>query len=293
MDTSIVIRTYNEAKRLPELLSGIAKLKLGSMSAEVILVDSGSTDETIAIGQKFGCRIVSIRKEEFTFGRSLNLGCEAANADLLVFISGHCVPVDGDWLANLVAPIANQKAEYTYGRQVGNGVTKFSEHQLFRKFYPQTSLVPTEGFFCNNANAAISRKLWSAYRFDEDLTGLEDMELAKRLVKDGHRIGYVAEAAIYHLHDESWGSVRLRYEREAIALQQIMPEVHISAWDFVEFFFSAVFMDWKTAFLERRLVRESFRIVFFRFCQFWGTYRGNHDHRRLSQAMKKDYFYPK
>ncbi|MDP7075254.1 MAG: glycosyltransferase [Myxococcota bacterium] len=293
MDASIVIRTYNEAKRLPELLGAIAELKLGSMSAEVILVDSGSTDETVTIGQRFGCRIVHILKQEFTFGRSLNLGCEAANANLLVFISGHCVPVSGDWLVNLVAPIDAGEAAYTYGRQIGNNVTKFSEHQIFRKFYPPTSLVPTSGFFCNNANAAISKEMWAAYGFDEGLTGLEDMDLAKRLVRDGYRVAYVAEAPIYHIHEESWGGLKLRYEREAIALQRIMPEVHISAWDFLAFFCSAVFMDWKTAFREGCLVSEAFGIVLFRFCQFWGTYSGNHDHRKLSQAMKKDYFYPR
>src|SRR5690606_41754809 len=40
-------------------------------------------------------------------------------------------------------------------------------------------IFPQDGFFCNNANSAISREAWERYRFDESVTGLEDMELAR------------------------------------------------------------------------------------------------------------------
>ena len=63
------------------------------------------------------------------------------------------------------------------------------------------------------------------------------------LVANGGRIGYVASAAVYHLHDETWGQVGRRFEREAIALQHIMPEVELARRDVVRYFFSAVLLD--------------------------------------------------
>ena len=63
------------------------------------------------------------------------------------------------------------------------------------------------------------------YQFDEELTGLEDMHLAKRLVAAGGLVGYVAEACVFHLHLERWTQIQRRFEREALALQQICPEV--------------------------------------------------------------------
>ena len=36
-------------------------------------------------------------------------------------------------------------------------------------------------FFCNNANSAIDRKIWLQYKFDEELSGLEDMDLSKEI----------------------------------------------------------------------------------------------------------------
>jgi len=294
MRASIIIRTYNEAKHLAELLDGIARQSLPREHFEVIVVDSGSTDNTLDItsGHSVSTRIVHIRKEEFSFGRSLNVGSEQAKGRVLVFISGHCIPADPGWLERLIAPIEEERAVYSYGRQIGNGASRFSECQLFRKYFPETSRIPQDGFFCNNANAALCREAWNDYRFDDDLTGLEDMEMAKRLVDDGGVVAYVAEAPVYHLHDENWHKVRLRYQREAIALQRIMPQVHVSFADFVRYFWSAVMVDSAAAFQQRCLVTRFPEIFLFRLMQYWGTYRGNHEHRKLSRKAKEEYFYP-
>jgi hypothetical protein len=44
---------------------------------------------------------------------------------------------------------------------------------------------------------------------------------------------------------------------------------------------------------EKVLLKTFPEIVMFRLMQFWGSYRGNHEHRRLSRVMKEKYFYPK
>lgn len=294
MRASIIIRTYNEAAHLGSLLDKIAEQSVPRSGFEVILVDSGSTDDTLSTAQQHPveAKIVHIRKEEFSFGRSLNLGCEHAQGAVLVFISGHCIPVDEFWLERLIVPIEQDRTAYTYGRQIGNNTSRFSECQLFKKYYPSVSKIPQDGFFTNNANAALCREAWSDLQFDEDLTGLEDMELAKRLVSNGGAVGYVADAPVYHLHDETWHQVRLRYQREAIALQGIMPQVHVSFSDFLRYFLSALMLDFGAA-LEQGCFNRRFGEVFmFRLMQYWGTYRGNHEHRKLSHRAKEEYFYP-
>lgn len=293
MLVSVVIRTYNEARHLPDLLAGIERQQRPNFDVETVVVDSGSTDGTVAIAQRHGARIVHIPKESFSFGRSLNVGCEAARGEHLVFVSGHCVPVHDTWLERLCDPLRKELAVFAYGRQMGNGHSRFSECQIFRKYFPEESRIPQEGFFVNNANSALVRSVWERYPFDEELPGLEDMALGKRLVADGHRLAYVAEAPVYHLHDESWRQIRWRYQREAIALQQIMPEVHVSFADFLRYTTSAVLFDMGAAVAERRLPRTLPEILAFRFMQFWGSYRGNHEHRMLSREMKERYFYPR
>lgn len=289
---SIIIRTYNEERHLPDLLQGIYDQKCNGIEHEVIIVDSGSTDRTLDIAKQFHTKIIHIPKENFSFGRSLNMGCAAASGEILVFVSGHCIPASQTWLCKLIDPLNNNITAYTYGAQHGDDSSRFSECRLFVKNFIAYSKIPQDGFYCNNANAALIKSVWLQYKFDEDLTGLEDMHLSKRLVEHGYKIGYVAEAPVRHLHDEDWAQIKRRFEREAIALQHIMPEIHISFFDFLYYFLSAVVLDIGVAVQQRVFSKKAGEILMYRLMQFWGSYRGNHFHRKLSKQRKEAYFYP-
>lgn len=292
IDISVVLRTFNEERYLPELLQAIHEQDAQADGVEIVVVDSGSTDRTREIASGFGCRIVEINKTDFTFGRSLNYGCVAAKGEYLVFVSGHCVPVDSSWLSSLVQPLRKCQVDYTYGRQLGRDTTKYSERQVFKKYYPSDSQVPQIGFFCNNANAALTKRAWEKHGFDEELTGLEDMMMAKRICESGGSIGYIAEAAVYHIHDETWKQVRTRYEREAMALRAIMPEVQLSFLDCQRYFITGAFHDCRVAWDEGVLHSKLIEIIKFRLYQFWGAYRGNQSHRMFSASNREEYFYP-
>lgn len=289
---SVVIRTLNEAQYLDQLLIGIARQQCPGIEIETVVVDSGSTDGTLEIAQRHGCLLAHIQRERFSFGRSLNMGCEVASGDLLVIVSGHCVPTDEHWLARLCAPLVSGQADYSYGRQVGGPDSRFSECRIFEKYYPAHSELPQAGFFCNNANSAITRAAWARLRFDEELTGLEDMELAKRLVESGGTIGYVADACVYHYHSETWPQVQRRFEREALALQRIMPQIHVTWGDTLRYVSSSIWHDIAQARRQGRLLPLLGEIVRYRVAQYTGSYKGNHQHRKLSQAEKDRYFYP-
>lgn len=294
MDASIIIRTYNEDKFLGEALEAIQQQELRGLSCEVVIVDSGSTDSTLDIAKKYNCRVVHIKKEDFTFGRSLNVGCEVADGRFLVFISGHCVPYGEDWLYNLVSPLDKKLCHSTYGRQIGReGYTKFSETLLLEKYFPKHSSIPQEGFFCNNANAAILKSVWKEISYDEGLTGLEDMAIAKTMVSQGMKIGYVADAPVEHIHEETWKQIKTRYEREAIALQGIMPEVHVHFTDFIRYTLSGILLDFSTVIRQKKFWKLAPEIIAFRVMQYWGSYTGNNDHRKLSKAKREQYFYPR
>jgi glycosyltransferase involved in cell wall biosynthesis len=290
---SVVIRTLNEERHLPELLRAIKKQSSDDFEFEIVIVDSGSTDQTLEIARAHSARITFIEKQNFSFGRSLNIGCVFANGKYLVFVSGHCIPVGGRWIHDIVMPLKEGKCLYTYGRQEARDTTKFSEKQLFLKYFPDANQIPQEGFFCNNANAALLKSVWEKYKFDENLTGCEDMELAKRLCADGGKIGYVAVASVFHIHDETWRQVKTRYEREAVALQKIMPEVQLTKFDVLRFFLAGVAKDIRAAFSGRVVIGNFGSIIMFRWVQYYGAYVGNQSVREVSRKVKSRYFYPR
>jgi L-ascorbate metabolism protein UlaG (beta-lactamase superfamily)/glycosyltransferase involved in cell wall biosynthesis len=289
---SIIIRTLNEAANLDSLLNNIKSQNINDLKSEVVLVDSGSTDSTVAIAERHGCHIRHITREEFSFGRSLNIGCNASNGDILVITSGHCLPFDDKWLYNLCQPIINGNSQYTYGRQLGNSGSYYSECQIFSKYFPNEINNHNAEFYCNNANSAISRIAWEKYRFNEILTGLEDMELAQRLVREGGKVSYVPDATVYHLHNETMRQVKHRFERESIALQSIMPQIHIRYHDMLRYIITSIFKDCLRAYNEGLFGKKFKEIIQYRWNQYRGSYKGNNEHRKLSHLEKEKYFYP-
>jgi FkbM family methyltransferase len=74
---SVVIRCLNEADGIGRLLQGIAAQTV--KADQIVVVDSGSTDGTLAIARRHNVDIHKIKPAEFSFGRSLNRGIAAAN----------------------------------------------------------------------------------------------------------------------------------------------------------------------------------------------------------------------
>ena len=79
---SIIIPTFNEASHLGETLTALFE-SIDTGSAEVIISDGGSSDQTIEIAQLFPCRIVN---SETGRARQMNAGCRQAKGEWLVFL---------------------------------------------------------------------------------------------------------------------------------------------------------------------------------------------------------------
>src|SRR5207244_6851237 len=138
IEVSIIVRTFNEARHIRRCLEGILSQRV-SFPFEIILVDSGSTDGTLDVVEKFDVKVVKINPEEFTFGRSLNRGIEQASGEFCVMISAHGYPANESWLENLLHPFGNDKVALVYGKQRGNHVTRYSEQQIFERWFPDES----------------------------------------------------------------------------------------------------------------------------------------------------------
>jgi glycosyltransferase involved in cell wall biosynthesis len=260
------VRCCNEERHIGRLLHGIAAQTLKDI--ETIIVDSGSSDHTCAIARRFPARLLHIEPQRFSFGRSLNLGCAAASGEFVVAISAHCYPVCTDWLTKLLEPFADPLVAVTYGRQQGGPTTRFAERRVFTTWFPPTSDNGQSHPFCNNANAALRRAVWQRLRFDEALTGLEDLAFAKSAMAQGYRVAYVADAGVVHVHNETWRQVFNRYQREAIAFRSIFPEERFGAGDFACLVARNVAADARAAWSDGCLRQVAGEIALFRLMQF-------------------------
>ena len=96
---SVVVCAYNAERTIDECLASLSRLHYPDY--EVIVVDDGSTDGTLAIAERWGyCRVLSGPNQGLSAAR--NLGAEAADGEIVAYTDSDCV-ADPDWLTYLVA----------------------------------------------------------------------------------------------------------------------------------------------------------------------------------------------
>jgi rSAM/selenodomain-associated transferase 2 len=86
---SIIIPTYNEADQIAKTIS-IVHAANGKHEAEIIVVDGGSTDDTVRIAEK--CGVTVVRSERKGRAAQMNKGVSIAKHNMLYFLHADSIP---------------------------------------------------------------------------------------------------------------------------------------------------------------------------------------------------------
>lgn len=219
---SLVIRARNEEQWLGRTLRAVSLQRLPV--SDLILVDNASEDHTRDIAASYGCRIVDISREEFSFSRALNRGMEAAMHETVFILSAHCIPADELWADYLAVHLTDKSGAAVcgvYGRQEPlPGTNDFDARDLWTTFRNERQ-VQEKDFFFHNANSAIRKSLWRKFPFDEGIDGVEDRAWAKRLIAAGYKIIYEPHARAFHHHGIHHGRNEDRAKRVVESIRYI------------------------------------------------------------------------
>jgi rhamnosyltransferase len=206
--TSIIVPIRNAPEQAAALL---AKLKTQTVSDEIIVVDSSSRAGDSGVPESRGVRVLRIGEGEFDHGGTRTLAAEAAEGDVVVYLSQDAVPADDLAIENLVKPFVDASVAAAYGRQLPHaGASAFGAHlRLFN--YPGISTVRgmtdkarlgIKTPFLSNSFAAYRKEALAGIGgFKKRLIMGEDVYAGAKLLMAGYKIAYVAEAAVYHSHD--------------------------------------------------------------------------------------------
>lgn len=193
---SIIIRTKNEERWIGSCLDAVRRQSCSDF--EVILVDNLSTDKTVDKAMQYGVVLVTI--DEFRPGAAINRGIEAAKGDIIVCLSGHCIPVDEFWLENLVKELEDESIGGVYGRQEPLAFTSDLDKRDLLITFGLDRRVQVKDSFFHNANSAFRKSLWERVPFDEEVTNIEDRIWANEVQKSQLKIVYEPSASVYHHH---------------------------------------------------------------------------------------------
>jgi glycosyltransferase involved in cell wall biosynthesis len=129
---SVVIPTYNRADRCQRMLRTLAEQSLDPTTYEVIVVDNGSVDDTMAVLEslvgEFPFRLRPVRVEiNRGPGPARNVGWREATAEVIAFTDDDCHP-DSGWLeAGLATMRANPRLGVLQGRTRADDIDRLWE----------------------------------------------------------------------------------------------------------------------------------------------------------------------
>lgn len=223
---SVIILTKNNSATIEKILKQIKAQKIDD-DFEIIIVDSGSSDDTINKISQFNVRLYTIPPGEFGHGRTRNTASGYSSGDYIIYLSADAIPANDMWLANLIDRLADENVAATYGRQIPYESTPPMERFFIINNYPPTSndRFPAKDFsmnaFFSNVNSAIKRSVWEKIKFNEELIISEDHDWAKRAYELGYEIDYIPHAAVFHSHNYGLKQVFKRYFDSGVSFSQM------------------------------------------------------------------------
>jgi len=193
---SIIIRTKNEEKWISYCLKKIFSQTYKNI--EIIIIDNYSTDKTLQKIKDFPHKLITIKK--FLPGKALNFGIQKASGSIIVCLSAHCIPVNNDWLKNLIKPLKKSSVGGVYGRQQPLSYSSISDKRDLITIFGLDKKIQIKDPFFHNANSAFKKSTWKKIPFDEKTTNIEDRIWGKRIISNGLRIIYEPLASVFHWH---------------------------------------------------------------------------------------------
>ena len=195
---AVIMRSKDSAWVIGQALAGL--FSQTRRDFELLVVDSGSTDATLRIVERYPCRVIRIPARDYFPGAVLNRAIRETQAPLLVFQNSDVVPLTPHALARLLSPVESGDAVASFARQLPRPEAHTWVRQDYAASFPASGEAPPWMTY-SLPFAAMARAAWEAHPFYADAWGSEDTEWGHWARRAGKAPRYVPEALVMHSHN--------------------------------------------------------------------------------------------
>lgn len=189
---------------------------------EVVVIDSESDDNTAEQATRDGYRVLEIARKDFRHGATRQYGVDLLeDSEVIVFLTQDAILASSDAISRLVSRFEDASIGAAYGRQLprkGAGLIEaharsfnYSERSDIRTLDSVATMGFKSVFFSNSFGAYRRSALMAVGGFPKDVNFGEDTVVAARLLLEGWKIAYAADAEVHHSHPYSIAEEYRRY----------------------------------------------------------------------------------
>lgn len=208
---SLIIPTLNAEREIGDLLYIVTAQS--KAPDEILVVDSSSDDETVAIASRFPrVQIRVIERSSFNHGTTRDFGAQMTHGDFICYLTQDAIPANNRYFEHLLQPFDDDLVALVSGRQLPKSNARRFE-QLVRDFnYPQTPSIRSKQdlsrygiktFFASDVCSAYRRSAYLQCGGFPACNTNEDMLMAAWLISAGYRVAYEPSASVFHSHNLS------------------------------------------------------------------------------------------
>jgi glycosyltransferase involved in cell wall biosynthesis len=204
LEISVIIPAKDEQNNVGRCLDALMMQTLAQDKYEVILVDDGSTDGTTSTAQAYPVKL--LRQSNRGPAAARNAGANLATGEILIFTDCDCA-LKPDFLQLMLQAFEDPRVAGAMGAYTSNAaepVPRFVQQEFDFK---QRRMAGAETIDTVHTYAAAYRRRIFAESggFDEvyPVPSNEDQELSYRLAEAGHRLIFVPDAQVVHIHDRN------------------------------------------------------------------------------------------
>lgn len=233
---TVCLLTFNGEKYLEEVLLSIFHQETAFLF-EVLVIDSGSTDQTMEILKKFPVKLVKVPNREFGHGKTRNLVAKLAQGDFIVYLVQDATPASVYWLERIISPFSNKEVVAVFGRHIPRKDSvpfiKRDIEKHFKSIYSGSKIYLQKleskkvysacemGVltFFSDVNSALRKSFLLKYPF-ENVKYAEDQAMGEMIIKNGFTKVYHPQASVFHSHKYPIWQYLLRYFDEYHGLKE-------------------------------------------------------------------------
>ncbi|RTZ43430.1 glycosyltransferase [Candidimonas sp. SYP-B2681] len=214
MLATVIIPTYNGGTIWKACAAALVNARAAcNQISNVLVIDSSSSDDTVAVAHDCGFSVHVIESRRFDHGGTRNLACTLGtdSADIVVFLTQDAILASDSSLIRLINVFQDPQVAVAYGRQLPHvDANPIAAHARRFNYRDRSYVASREAKERTGLKTVFTSNSFAAYRlsafkelggFPEKSIVSEDMYFAAKAAMGGYKIAYVADATVLHSHN--------------------------------------------------------------------------------------------